>query len=108
MDKEESISLADFLNSLSGGKYTSWATAFLDQETLAALLWAIGEFGFRAKSARKENWINIHIDENVSVETGGWPEGRILVAITAIMEIVGGKKMTSGELQDRIRQTLYR
>lgn len=108
MENDESISLKEFLGSLEGGKYTSWATAFLDQETLKALLWAIGEFGYRAESASKANWINIHIDEEVSVETGGWPEGRILVAINAIIDIVGGKKMTLSELTDQIRQTLRR
>lgn len=106
MENDESISLKEFLCSLAGGKYTSWVPS--DGETLSALFWAIGEFGYRAESASKANWINIHIDEEVSVETGGWPEGRILVAINAIIDIVGGKTMTLSELTDQIRQTLRR
>jgi hypothetical protein len=104
--EEEMITLSDFLSSQAGGKYTDWAVN-LDQETLSALFWAIGEFGYRAASASEQNWINVHIDKKISVETGGWPAGRIGVPLRAITEIVGGKKLTISELHDRIRQTLH-
>ena len=103
--EQEGISLRDFLKAQARGKYTDWAVN-LDEQTLSALLWALGEFGYRGGSA--DNWINIRIEEKISVETGGWPAGRIGVALTAIVEIVGGKQMTLSELQDRIVQTMHR
>lgn len=106
-NEQETISLRDFLSSQAGGKYTTWAEN-LDEETLSALLWALGEFGYRSESASEDNWINIRIEKKISVETGGWPAGRIGVALTAITEIVGGKKMTLRDLMDRIAETLHR
>jgi hypothetical protein len=99
------ISLRDFLSSQAGGKYSQWAVG-LDEQTLSALLWALGEFGYRSESANEKNWINVRIENGIKVETGGWPAGRIGVALSAITEIVSGEKMTQSDLIDRIRQAM--
>ena len=102
MDNEqEATSFKDFLSSLASGKYTKWAVN-LDEQTLWALFWALGEFGYRAEMASEANRVNIHIGDNVSVEREGAPAERMRVALTAIIEIVGGKKMTLLELKKRI------
>jgi hypothetical protein len=99
--KHNDISLAECLKSQQGFKYADWAV-HLDKETLSALFWALGEFGYRAASANASNWISIHIGPDVRVKSGGWPTGRIKVAIEAITAIVSGEKMTVSDLWDRI------
>jgi hypothetical protein len=108
MDNEqETTNLKDFLSSLASGKYTKWAVN-LDEQTLSALFWALGEFGYRANSTFEENCMNIRIVRNVSVDRDGVPLGRVAAALTAIIEIVGGKKITLNELKRWIAESCPR
>lgn len=43
----------DYLRSLSGGKYSGWASG-MSEETLTALIWALGEVGIRIRTSEVE------------------------------------------------------
>lgn len=101
------ISLADFLKTLTLRKYSCWAED-LDQDTLEALLWVLGEFGKRAGIAHAENVLRVQIGDEVLVNWEGEPGRRIEVALQAIIDIVRRQKMSEEDLMDRISRALHR
>lgn len=93
-----------FRGRLTAGKYTRWAVD-LDEESLEALLWAIGEFAWR-----KEAILKVLEDHRSTIDTendvSSVPFLRALTGIKAIAEIGDGKRMHVDEVCRRIHEAV--
>ena len=74
----------EFRKSLSGGKYSRWATD-LDRETLYAIIWLIGEFAVRSS----EEFV-CHKDEDLGSFFSG--SRRRELALRALVKIYRGSR----------------
>lgn len=97
-----------FSDSLRGrlaiGKYTRWASD-LDEESMVALLWAIGEFAWRKEIILEvlEHYRSTIDSEN---DVNSMPFLRALTGIKTIADIEDGQRMHVDEVCKRIREAI--
>lgn len=85
-----------FRQNLATGKYTKWAEN-LTEPHLEALLWMVGEYGYRAPLILK--LLERHRDE-VSLEDVGFARAKL--ALETIFLIVGGRRLDVDEARRRV------
>jgi uncharacterized protein (TIGR02996 family) len=88
-----------FRQRLKVGKYSRWAED-LTKPHLEALLWMVGEYGFRAK---------LILDVLDAHEETAWDEvafARAKHALETMARIVGGERMDLDELCRRVREAI--
>jgi hypothetical protein len=81
------------------GKYTNWA-ADLTEEQLAAVLWAVGEFGRRSQPVL--DCLARH--EGEFYPAGGYPRARLGLKLLAAM--ADRKGFSVGEVIERVQATV--
>ncbi len=89
-----------FQQSLAIGKYAKWAKDLTEQD-LEALLWMVGEYGYRAPLVLK--LLEQHKDE-CSLQDDGF--ARANLALETIYRIVLGERLNVDEATRRVREVL--
>jgi hypothetical protein len=85
---------------LAAGKYTDWAVT-LTEDHMEALLWMVGEYGYRAflfRTALQGQAGNLHQEHAGFV--------RLQVALDTIARIVEGERLDVEEAKGRIRTAI--
>jgi len=87
----------EFRKSLARGKYTDWAKD-LTEEELKALLWAVGEYGYRADNVLRV--LQQHLP------AGPFSRARALLALEVLADFAHGKTITLDPLRKRVSETV--
>jgi len=88
--------LEEFRKSLARGKYTKWAKDLTEDE-FKALLWAVGEYGYRASNLLKVLHQHSPADSFLTPARG-------VLALKVLADFANGKTITLDPLFERIQE----
>lgn len=89
----------EFRKQLALGKYTKWASELTEDE-LAAVLWAVGEYGFRAPPVLE--CLDRHADEFLPGH--GFPRARL--ALDLVHQMVQSKRYSLDDVIAQVQVVL--
>jgi hypothetical protein len=97
--------MEDFRDRLRLGKYTSWAHD-LGEDEIEAVLWVVGEYGYRAGLFEGMLDRCIPGDDHRPMDEVGY--ARVRLALALLDEMVHGGRFTVEQVKSRVRDGLRR